>query len=143
MLQVDLNLNFQRKKGRGYLLFKRPKFSGLKGEVLEGKLRWSGDVVSFVGMFLRSFVLDLNTYNLGSIFVVASDYHSHNWHTKHEDSTETNRDFLRRQGSKGENIEGLHRSSRHRIHSFQPRLVQTLAKSLYAYHKIPVVVHPC
>lgn len=48
LLQVDLNINFQRKKGQGYMLFKRPKFSGLKGEVLEGKLRWSGDVVRLV-----------------------------------------------------------------------------------------------
>jgi hypothetical protein len=79
ILQVDLNLNFQRKKGRGYLLFKRPKFSGLKGEVLEGKLRWSGDVVSFLGMLLRGFLLDFEDLQLRSISVVVSKYHSHDW----------------------------------------------------------------
>lgn len=141
MLQVDLNLNFQRKKGRGYLLFKRPKFSGLKGEVLEGKLRWSGDVVILFSIFLRSFMLDLKTCNLGSVFALASKYHFHNWQTIGQKKYGNGLDLRRRQALKGEIIEGLHRFPRHGMRSFQRRQVQVLAKSLYAYHKIPFVVH--
>jgi hypothetical protein len=48
LLQGELQLNFQKRRGHGLLSVLRPKFSGLLGEALDLSARWSGDVVSSV-----------------------------------------------------------------------------------------------
>jgi hypothetical protein len=47
LLQAELQLNFQKRRGHGLLSIIRPKFSGVLGEALDIAARWSGDVVSF------------------------------------------------------------------------------------------------
>lgn len=46
LLQAELQLNFQKRRGHGVLSVLRPKFSGVLGEALDVAARWSGDVVS-------------------------------------------------------------------------------------------------
>lgn len=46
LLQAELQLNFQKRRGHGLLSVIRPKFSGMLGESLDIAARWSGDVVS-------------------------------------------------------------------------------------------------
>lgn len=46
LLQAELQLNFQKRRGHGVLSVIRPKFSGMLGEALDIAARWSGDVVS-------------------------------------------------------------------------------------------------
>lgn len=40
-----MSLDLLRRKGRGSLDVKQPRFSGLQGESLDLAARWSGDVV--------------------------------------------------------------------------------------------------
>ena len=47
LLQAEVQLNFQKRRGHGLLSVVRPKFSGVFGEALDIAARWSGDVVSF------------------------------------------------------------------------------------------------
>ena len=47
LLQAEVQLNFQKRRGHGLLSVIRPKFSGVLGEALDIAARWSGDVVSF------------------------------------------------------------------------------------------------
>lgn len=46
LLQAELQLNFQKRRGHGLLSVIHPKFSGMLGEALDIAARWSGDVVS-------------------------------------------------------------------------------------------------
>lgn len=46
LLQAELQLNFQKRRGHGVLSVVHPKFSGVLGEALDVAARWSGDVVS-------------------------------------------------------------------------------------------------
>jgi hypothetical protein len=46
LLQAEVQLNFQKRRGHGLLSVIRPKFSGVLGEALDIAARWSGDVVS-------------------------------------------------------------------------------------------------
>lgn len=45
-IQAELQLNFQKRRGHGFLSVLHPKFSGVLGEALDVAARWSGDVVS-------------------------------------------------------------------------------------------------
>lgn len=44
--KADMSLDLLRRKGRGSLDVKQPRFSGLQGESLDLAARWSGDVVT-------------------------------------------------------------------------------------------------
>ena len=46
-MQVETQLNFQKRKGHGALSVRRPRFSGVQGESLDLSFRWSGDVVCY------------------------------------------------------------------------------------------------
>lgn len=46
LLQAEVQLNFQKRRGHGILSVLRPKFSGVLGEAFDAAVRWSGDVVS-------------------------------------------------------------------------------------------------
>ena len=48
LLQAELQLNFQKRRGHGVLSVLKPKFSGVLGEALDVAARWSGDVVSIL-----------------------------------------------------------------------------------------------
>lgn len=54
LLQAELQLNFQKRRGHGVLSVLRPKFSGVLGEALDVAARWSGDVVSTYSDFVWS-----------------------------------------------------------------------------------------
>ena len=56
LLQAELQLNFQKRRGHGLLSVIRPKFSGMLGEALDIAARWSGDVVSIPFLFFLHFL---------------------------------------------------------------------------------------
>ncbi|KAK8601658.1 hypothetical protein V6N12_051487 [Hibiscus sabdariffa] len=44
--RAEIQLNFLKRRGHGILSVRRPKFSGVLGEVLDVVARWSGDVIT-------------------------------------------------------------------------------------------------